>query len=75
MVNQPTQRFKQGGQALHFVENNQPVLLAAQGLLDVAELAAVFRGFEVKVRVIGLRQRQCQRGLTNLAGAEQHDSW
>jgi len=67
LVDQSAQRFKLGGQALHFIQDNEPVQAGPQVLLDVAELVAVFRRLQIKVAPIGLRDVESQRGFTHLA--------
>jgi hypothetical protein len=71
---QSAQRLKQGGHALHFIQDNEPVQAGPQVLLDVAELVAVFRRLQIKVAPIGQRNVKGQRGFTHLAWTQKHHS-
>jgi len=74
LVDQSAQRLRQGGQALHFIQDNEPVQAGPQVLLDVAELVAVLRTLQIKVAPIGLRDVESQRGFTHLAWTQKHHS-
>lgn len=51
-VNQPAQVFEQPGHPLHFVEDDQPILVIGQVKRRLRKLRPVGAGFEVEVNSI-----------------------
>jgi len=71
-VDQATDRGEDVGQALDFIEDEQLALVGSLEGFDVLNLAEVGAAFQVEVQGRHtFAQRKGQRGLADLAGAEQ----
>ena len=78
LVDQAPEFGEKSGLPVHFVNNNQPILLLAQEQPSVGEFGLVKFLLHVEVKMVWIKtvgDFQRQGGLTDLAWPEQGDRW
>jgi hypothetical protein len=74
LIDQATKRRKQFGHEVDFVQDDKPVLVAAQKQFGIGELFAVSGGFQIEVEsVSACGNLKCEGSFADLAGGDYGD--